>query len=282
MQQPVNTGGEKEITMLKLLMNYSKENKALYDQQKQLKKQGGMQAGAPPAPKAAKPPKTPKTPKSSKNAAQPAPTGFAIPGQAPTMPGMPQPMPTHQPPPPPPPQTHAPAGAANYAPTQKPMPPQPVQHQQTIQPQTVAHQPVAHQPTVQQPAQLAPGSNFGETSVLSSQVIGETSVLTNQPDATTQSHMIRKKNNEKIIIDKPVYRIGKEKSYVDYFIGDNTAISRSHANIINRDGEYFIVDTNSTNHVYLNGAMIPKNIEAKLSHGDIMTLANEEFEFKQF
>lgn len=37
------------------------------------------------------------------------------------------------------------------------------------------------------------------------------------------------KNNEKIKLVKPVFRIGKEKSYVDYFIGDNTTVSRSHA-----------------------------------------------------
>ena len=38
-----------------------------------------------------------------------------------------------------------------------------------------------------------------------------------------------------------------------YFIGDNTAVSRSHANIITREGRCFILDTNSTNHTYVNG-----------------------------
>lgn len=94
--------------------------------------------------------------------------------------------------------------------------------------------------------------NFGETTVLGGgTTIGETTVL----DAGAQKvqihpHLIRAKNNERIDINKPVFRIGKERSYVDYFIGDNTAVSRSHANIISREGEYFIVDTNSTNHTY--------------------------------
>ena len=69
---------------------------------------------------------------------------------------------------------------------------------------------------------------------------------------------------------------------MDYFIGDNTAISRSHANIVSRDGEYFVVDTNSTNHTYVNGGMIQSNVETKLSHGSKIRLANEDFEFKLY
>ena len=94
-----------------------------------------------------------------------------------------------------------------------------------------------------------------------------------------QPHLIRQKNGERIDLNKPVFRIGKEKSYVDYFIGDNTAISRSHANIISRDGEYFVLDTNSTNHTYVNGAMIQSSVEVKLVHGMKIRFANEDFDF---
>ena len=69
---------------------------------------------------------------------------------------------------------------------------------------------------------------------------------------------------------------------MDYFIGDNPAISRSHANILSRDGEYYIVDTNSTNHTFVNGEMIQSNVETKLTHGTRVTLANEDFEFRTF
>ena len=69
---------------------------------------------------------------------------------------------------------------------------------------------------------------------------------------------------------------------MDYFIGDNTAISRSHANIVNHNGEFFVVDTNSTNHTYVNGGMIHSNEEVKLSHGTVIRLANEDFEFKLY
>ena len=126
--------------------------------------------------------------------------------------------------------------------------------------------------------------NFGETTVLGGGRIGETTVLNGamQQAQTITPHLIRNKNNEKILLNKPVFRIGKEKSYVDYFIGDNTAVSRSHANIITRENTYFVVDTNSTNHTFVNGKMIQSNTETEIHHGDKIRLGNEDFEFKLY
>lgn len=150
-----------------------------------------------------------------------------------------------------------------------------------VQQPTVAPQQTQYQPPL---APQGQAMNFGETTVLGGGNIGETTVLGIASTETVQEnpHLIRSKNNEKINLNKPVFRIGKEKSYVDYFIGDNTAISRSHANFITRDGQYFVMDTNSTNHTYVNGVMIQSNIETQLSHGDKIRLANEDFEFKLF
>lgn len=127
-------------------------------------------------------------------------------------------------------------------------------------------------------------ANFGETTSLGGGAIGETTVLNaiNNPAQMITPHLIRKKNNEKISLNKPVFRVGKERSYVDYFIGDNTAISRSHANFIIREGEYFVIDTNSTNHTFVNGIMIQSNVETAITHGDIIRLANEDFEFRLY
>lgn len=122
----------------------------------------------------------------------------------------------------------------------------------------------------------------------------ETMVLGDDPNATTvldsgmlnpaaaPAYLIRAKSGEKIILNKPVFRIGKERSYVDYWVSDNTAVSRAHANIVSRDGEYFIVDTNSTNHTYINGGMIPTNVETRLPHGAKIRLGNEDFEFRRY
>lgn len=126
-------------------------------------------------------------------------------------------------------------------------------------------------------------ANFGETTVLDKSSYGETTVLNNaanNPEVKALPYLIRQKNNERIVIDKPRFRIGKERSYVDYFIGDNSAISRSHADIIIRNGEYFIVDMNSTNHTYVDDVMINSGTEVRLQSGSKITLANEKFDFK--
>lgn len=131
------------------------------------------------------------------------------------------------------------------------------------------------------PQYTARSMNFGETTVLNESVAtGETSVLS--MPTVTQPYLLRKKNGEKIFIKNGIFRIGKEANYVDYFIGDNSAISRSHANIINNGKEYYIVDTNSKNHTYVNGQMIQSNMETLLTHGSIVKLANEEFEFRMY
>lgn len=247
---PVQQGTPvKKVTMMDLLMHYSKENAELYKQQKAAKNAAQPQPAVVPAPQ----------PK--KQAAQP---GFAIPGQSTpvnqgfAIPGQPTPV------------------------QQSPVVPQPVQQKAPV-PQPIP-QPVMAQPAYAQP-QMPQGRpmNFGETTVLGGGgAVGETTVLGATPATQIKPQLIRAKNNEIIDLNKPVFRIGKEKSYVDYFIGDNSAISRSHANIISRDGEYFVVDTNSTNHTYVNGQMIQSNVETKIAHGTKIKLANEDFEFKLY
>jgi len=65
-------------------------------------------------------------------------------------------------------------------------------------------------------------------------------------------------------------------------VADNSTISRAHANIITRDGEYFVVDTNSKNHTYVNGQMIQSNVETKITHGTKLKFSNEEYEFRLY
>jgi len=124
-------------------------------------------------------------------------------------------------------------------------------------------------------------AGFGDTTVLNNSGGKATTVL-NGVDApqATNPHLIRIKNNERINLAKPKFRIGQEKSFVDYCITDNTAISRSHADFVTRDGEYFVIDINSRNHTYVDGVMLQSMREAKMSHGTKIKLANEEFEFR--
>lgn len=84
---------------------------------------------------------------------------------------------------------------------------------------------------------------------------------------------------ETISINKPVYRLGKERSYVDYFVTNNIAVSRSHADIITRGNKYFVKDLNSKNRTYINDQELPIHMEVEIHDSDRLKLGNEEFIF---
>jgi hypothetical protein len=92
-------------------------------------------------------------------------------------------------------------------------------------------------------------------------------------------YLIRISNYDQVDINKPVFRIGKERSFVDYFIANNNAVSRLHADIITNAGSYYIRDNNSTNRTFVNGSMIEVNQDVQLFDKDAIMLANEAFEF---
>lgn len=92
--------------------------------------------------------------------------------------------------------------------------------------------------------------------------------------------LLRVLTNEIVNVDKQVYRIGKERQYVDYFVANNSAVSRSHADIITRDNRYFVKDLNSTNKTYINGQKLQPQMETEIFDNDRLKLANEEFIFR--
>lgn len=104
-----------------------------------------------------------------------------------------------------------------------------------------------------------------------------TAVLNNKSQA--YPYLIRMFNYEQIDLNKPVFRIGKEKSYVDYFVMNNNKVSRLHADIIKDGSRYFIKDNNSTNGTFINGEIIEQDREVEIFDLDCIKLANEEFEF---
>lgn len=110
----------------------------------------------------------------------------------------------------------------------------------------------------------------------------QTALLADAPENGVDDrypYLIRRSMNERISINKPVFRIGKERSYVDCFISNNGAISRSHADIIKRGNRFFLCDRNSTNKTSRNGYILTPEDEVEIFDGDILRLANEEFEF---
>lgn len=91
--------------------------------------------------------------------------------------------------------------------------------------------------------------------------------------------LFRVLTEENISINKPVFRLGKERSYADYFVSNNNAVSRSHADIITRGERVFVIDLNSKNKTYINDQPIPVQQEIEIFNGDRLRLANEEFVF---
>lgn len=150
--------------------------------------------------------------------------------------------------------TPPPADGMGGYPTGGQMPPQP---------------PVPNYP----PAQVNDGA--GETSVLNDGA-GETSVLGGQSAGFS---MLRKRNGEKITINRSEYVIGKERRRVNYCISDNNSVSRTHAKIRVRAGRCYISDLGSTNCTYVNGTKLSPNQEVILSPGDQIKISDEEFEF---
>lgn len=246
-------GSEKEISMLYLLQHYNKENAAAYKAQREARKKSGKASSA-----------------GSVSAA-----GFAVPGQNPGM---------------------QPGEVRSSAPVQQPSAPVQQLSAQASRPSAPAQMPRPSVQTQQPPQQFQAGSqkmpapaysqedNFGDTVVMGAEDFGEDTVVMGESMAASviRPYLLRGSNNERIYIDKPVFHIGKERSYVDYCISGNATVSRSHADIISRNGQFFIVDNNSTNHTYVDGQMIPSNTEVALSHGTKIRLSNEEFEFLTF
>lgn len=241
--QEEEDGGEK-MSLFYLLQHYSKENAEIYKKQKEKEKaKSAAKSQAPVSASSAK----------SKSSAKP---GFAIPGQNNAS------IPVQ----------NNPAAAPKKAPV-------------NAKPQVSAYQ-NSLPPVTPKPQQVnsyqGQAMDFGETVVLSNSLSQETVVLGPEEEAVqaVKPYLIRKKTGEQILIDKAMFRIGKEPNYADYCIRDNSAVSRSHATITTSNGKYFVTDTNSTNHTFVDDRMIQSNMQVEIQNGSKVRFANEDFEFR--
>ena len=91
--------------------------------------------------------------------------------------------------------------------------------------------------------------------------------------------LIRKANDDRIIINRPEFIIGKERAKVDYCVTNNNSVSRRHARIRVSGGKCYISDLGSTNCTYINGVKLAPLQEIALIPGDELRLSNEDFEF---
>lgn len=114
-----------------------------------------------------------------------------------------------------------------------------------------------------------------------------TGVLNEGSNATTvlgnnipSASLIRRKTGEKVVITKAAFKIGKERRKVDYCISDNTNVSRTHADIVYKNGSFYILANITTNGTSVNGVTVAAGQERPLTGNEIIRLADEEFQFK--
>ena len=79
------------------------------------------------------------------------------------------------------------------------------------------------------------------------------------------------------IINKDEFTIGKKETN-DGIITFNKMISRNHCKITNRNGQYAICDLKSANGTYVNGRKLPPEQISPIKNGDIVRLANSDFQ----
>ena len=123
--------------------------------------------------------------------------------------------------------------------------------------------------------------DFGKTII--SQPDDEVTVVEGWEEKANQSisYILRRANGQKMYLEQDITKIGRESAYVDFYIGDNLQIGRSHAEIIRRGQNFFIKDNNSKNHTYVNGKIVIGDELVQLRTGDIIMLANEIFEYHE-
>ena len=136
-------------------------------------------------------------------------------------------------------------------------------------------------PVVELP--FEPVQKSSETSVLNSAMgfnDGETSVLNEDSMTSPTIAVIRRlRNNETAKIQKTIFYIGKDGLKTDYCIQGNPSISRTHAAIKQVGGEFYLEDLQATNGTYHNDVKLQPSQSVKLTSGDRIRLANEEFVF---
>lgn len=119
---------------------------------------------------------------------------------------------------------------------------------------------------------------YGETTVFR-QDANDTVVL-RQEEKKQEAYLIRKRNGERIVITEKEFVLGKDPSQTDYCLTGNSAISRAHAVILHKGTNYDVSDKNATNGTFVNGIKVAAFQKAELKDGDIIRLADEDFEFR--
>ena len=145
-------------------------------------------------------------------------------------------------------------------------------------------QPAFRRKEEQAPTPYGRQMEFGEeTTVLGMGMLSDT-------DATTilsgrlgseecTGYLVREKNGERIYLTRSLFVIGSDGLRVDYCLKDNKSVSRVHAQIRQRNGEFLLEDLHATNGTFLNGVRLRNAEVCSIQSGDSVSFANEKFTF---
>lgn len=81
-----------------------------------------------------------------------------------------------------------------------------------------------------------------------------------------------------IEITKDEFVMGKKAELVDGVVSFNKMISRSHCKITRRNNQYSVIDLQSANGTYVNKTRLQPNKPCAINNGDIIRLANSDFQ----
>lgn len=81
-----------------------------------------------------------------------------------------------------------------------------------------------------------------------------------------------------IVVTKNDFVIGQKAEIVDGVVSFNKMISRSHCKITNNGSQYMITDLQSLNGTYVNKTRLQANKPYPIKNGDIVCLANSDFQ----
>jgi len=83
-----------------------------------------------------------------------------------------------------------------------------------------------------------------------------------------------------IVISKPEFLLGRSAARADGVVSGSGMVGREHCKIIQRGGQYFVVDLHSTNGTMINrGPRLQPDQAWPLKPGDCVAVANMEFTF---
>lgn len=170
----------------------------------------------------------------------------------------------------------------NAQPVSVPQPQAPAPVQSANVPQQQIQQPVQAQQG--RPAQQVSyvEEDYGNT-IMMSDDDGATVLLTGDEEALNISgaarrvYITREKNQQKMEIAKPMFKLGRSADTADFYVAGNGMVGREHAFIIQEDEHVFIKDNNSKNHTYVNDEMVRAGERVELKDQDVIRLADENF-----